>query len=484
MSVYVQVPRGAVDGNYKAAAIYDPTPYSAGIVEENVYGAEAYYLEEPFDYKLLYKECKKREPAGEMSTLEAAAAADPEKDWNYQVPNSSYTGYMFGDVYDYYLVRGYAVVQASGIGTYGSEGYELCGTDLERDSHKCVVEWLAGDRTAYTDRTGNMEIRADWGNGNVAMAGISYGGTLPYEVATTGVKGLKTIIPFAGIASWYDYTNSQGVSTIFDVNYRDYLSALNCGGVFLDNDWTVLDDGYRSWLWQIAQDESETNGDYAPVWAGADYSDDHENINCTALIVQGLNDFNVTTRQADLIYKAFKKAGQPVKLVLHQNGHEDLYNYMINGVPWVEIQNKWLAHYLYGVDNGIEDMAELTVQSNIDGTFREYDSFGEYEHLKATPESDGEVTEVTSIGLAEYADQYTRDEEGVLKISEQEKIYMGMNPRNVAVFDIDLPKGQTISGVPEVSVRLSTGNAGLDGLMNHGGPYRYEGGWPVQGIYG
>ena len=33
-----------------------------------------------------------------------------------------------------------------------------------------------------------------------------------------GVEGLRTIIPFAGIASWYDYTNAQGVSTIFDVS--------------------------------------------------------------------------------------------------------------------------------------------------------------------------------------------------------------------------------------------------------------------------
>ena len=70
--------------------------------------------------------------------------------------------------------------------------------------HACVVEWLAGDRVAYTDPYNNIEIAADWSNGNVAMTGCSYGGTLPFEVATSGVKGLKTVIPFAGIASWYD----------------------------------------------------------------------------------------------------------------------------------------------------------------------------------------------------------------------------------------------------------------------------------------
>ena len=35
--------------------------------------------------------------------------------------------------------------------------------DLECDSHKCVVEWLAGNRVAYTDplrlrQTGLMEM--------------------------------------------------------------------------------------------------------------------------------------------------------------------------------------------------------------------------------------------------------------------------------------------------------------------------------------
>lgn len=200
-------------------------------------------------------------------------------------------------MYNYYLVRGFAVVEASGIGTYGSEGFELCGMDLERDCHKAVVEWLTGDRPAFTDRENNMEIKADWSNGKIAMTGCSYGGTLPYEVATTGVKGLETIIPIAGIASWYDYTNSQGVSTINEVPYADYLAAFNCGGTYLDNDWTVPNDDYCSWLWQISRDQNKTNGDYAPIWESMDYSRDYQDIHCSALIVQGLNDFNVSTRQ-------------------------------------------------------------------------------------------------------------------------------------------------------------------------------------------
>ena len=205
--VYVETDHDT-DGDGKADLV-EATPYGAGTVEE--YGMDPTQLlnPSPFDYNRLYEPGEKRTPAGSMTTLEAAAIADPAV-WNYKVPYSNMPGYIYAQAYDYYLVRGFAVVEAGGIGTYGSEGYELCGFDLERDAHACVVEWLAGNRVAYTDPYNNIEIAADWSNGNVAMTGCSYGGTLPFEVATSGVEGLKTIIPFAGIASWYEYTNSQG----------------------------------------------------------------------------------------------------------------------------------------------------------------------------------------------------------------------------------------------------------------------------------
>jgi X-Pro dipeptidyl-peptidase len=43
------------------------------------------------------------------------------------------------------------------------------------------------------------------------MVGVSYNGTLPNQVATTGVEGLKTIIPISAISSWYDYYCANGL---------------------------------------------------------------------------------------------------------------------------------------------------------------------------------------------------------------------------------------------------------------------------------
>lgn len=459
----VQVPKGAVEGKYKAGTIYDPTPYSAGVVQDFYLDASPAYLEKSFDYKKLYTKGKKRKSSDTMTAMEAAEAAMPGKDWNYQVPRWERKGYYDANKYAYYLVRGYAVVQAGGIGTYGSEGYELCGRDIERDSHKCIIEWLAGDRVAYTDAVNNIQIKADWSNGNVAMIGVSYGGTLCYEVATTGVNGLKTIIPYAGIASWYDYTNSQGISLFSIKGYANLLAAFNCGGVFLDDDWTVLDDGYRSWLWQISEDESKTKGNYAPIWEESDFFYDYQKINCTALIVQGLNDFNVTTRHAFLMYDAFKKAKKPVKLFLHQNGHANLNSFTVNGELWLEVQNKWLAHYLYDVDNGIEDMPEITVQSNVSGKLKEYDSFGEYREEKVSFEKSEDITEVSSDGLLNYTLDCVANNK--FSFDTKEDYFLGIDEKNAALIDIDVPEGATILGIPEIHLKLSTDAGGTEPRM-------------------
>ena len=54
-------------------------------------------------------------------------------------------------------------------------------------------------------------MTADWTTGAVGMTGGSYNGTLPNMVATTGVEGLKTIVPVAAISSWYDYYRANGL---------------------------------------------------------------------------------------------------------------------------------------------------------------------------------------------------------------------------------------------------------------------------------
>lgn len=463
----VQLPRAAAEGKYKAATIYDPTPYGAGTVDENQMDSSKLLNPVPFDYNKLYEPGEKRTPSGSMTTLEAAANADPDC-WNYKVPYSGMIGYYYAGFYDYFLVRGFAVVEAGGIGTYGSQGYELCGFDLERDAHKCVVEWLAGDRVAYTDTFNSIEIAADWSNGNVAMTGCSYGGTLPFEVATSGVKGLKTIIPFAGIASWYDYTNSQGAPRALFANYADKLASFNSGAAYLDDDWTVIDDNYASFLWQVSQDQKATNGDYADIWARFDYTLDPSKINCSALIVHGLNDFNVWTKHADLMARSFAKAGQPFKLVLHQNGHSLLNGVMVNGELWEKVMNRWLSHYLYDVDNGIENMPQVSVQSNLDGSFRNYDTWGDFTFETFPYDKEvnpDDVSHVDTSAIAAYYAQYASgtDEFGRERIRDD--FYFTLPDSARSTYTFELPDNYTFCGVPEVHLRMSTRDVKRDGMV-------------------
>ena len=463
----VQVPRSAAEGSFRAATIYDPTPYGAGTVDENEMNSTIRMNPVPFDYSRLYEPGAKRTPIGYVSTLDAAEAAVPES-WNYSVPYSDNVGYSYARVYDYYLVRGFAVVEAGGIGTYHSEGYELCGLSLERDAHKCVVEWLSGDRIAFTDPYNNIGIRAEWSNGNVAMTGCSYGGTIPFEVATTGVRGLKTIIPYAGIASWYDYTNSQGTPRYQSAAYVNDLSSYNSGAAYLDDDWTVIDDDYASLLWQLSQDQLATNGNYGEFWADRDYSLDPSRISCSALIVHGLNDFNVLTKQSDLMVRAFARAGQPWKLVLHQDGHNYLYNMNVNGELWEETVNKWLSHYLYGVDNGIEDMATVTVQSNVDGSFRTYDSWREFESetfaYDKTVNPDG-VSHVDAAGISDYCAMYMQATDDFGRPFPQDNYYLSLPEGTKATYVFELPDNYTMYGVPEVHLRMSTPDADKEAMM-------------------
>ena len=463
VKVLVQVPRAAVEGKYKAAVIYDPTPYDAGEVSTG-----SAKVNVPFNYDDFYHACDKRTPIGSITTLEAAGRADPSQ-WNYTYtrPNMAGQSYMDAQENDYFLARGFAVINACGIGTYGSQGFELCGTRLERDSHKCVVEWLTGDRPAYIGPYEWLSVDASWCNGSVAMTGTSYGGTLPFEVAVTGVKGLKTIVPYSGIASWYSYVNYQGIPILNDPSYTDYLAGCNAGGTFLDSEMMIQDRRYGSWLYQVSQDEAAANGDYAPIWAERDYTRPEDNhINCSALIVQGLHDYNVLPVNADLMVRAFRQAGQAVKLVLHQDGHTALHGMSFGGGVWEDLLNRWFSHYLYGVENGIEEsLPAVLAQSNVDGSFVAYDSFDSSGMITAevTPEA-GAAARVTSEGLGLYTNR-TVEAMGMLLADNVESFYRDMDAPMRALYTLRVPEGTTLFGTTEVHVRLASDFENLDGLM-------------------
>ena len=411
----VQVPRAAAEGDYKAATIYEARPYITGCTE--LYGYEDdLYNTGNFNIKAMYSTPAARTPVGSATTEKAAAAAN-SADWYYWNPEGKMMDYEDLDWYDYYLVRGYAVVECGGLGTKGSEGYETCGTDLEIDAFKCVIEWLHGDRVAYTDKTSNISIAADWSNKKVGMTGRSYAGTTQFGLATTGVAGLETIVPVAGIASWYEYTNSQGISTDSEPAYSDALAGY-CAGRKLDaDDWNKIKADYGNYLQTIYDIQRDLNGNYGETgghWNIRDYTVDTtqtgpigttgpSQINCSALIVHGLNDYNVRTKEFQLMYNAFTKAGENVKLLLHQDAHlTPTYPagnlvFDIGDSSYDEILNRWFSHYLYGVENGAENMAAVTAQDSHDtDVWHTFDSWDTASSMIFKANADSETTTINS----------------------------------------------------------------------------------------
>ena len=464
----VQLPRAAAEGKYKAATIYDARPYITGCTDNGDDRKFTYKKGDlGYDLNSLYAQPNARQAEVEAGTMETAAKAKADE-WYYVSPYESgswgdFYDYEDLDWYDYFLVRGYAVGEVGGLGTRGSEGLETCGADVETDAFKCVVEWLAKDstRTAYTDKENNIQIKADWSNGNVAMTGRSYGGTTDFAVASTGVANLKTIVPVAGIASWYEYTNSQGISTGSNPAYSDNLG-FYCAGRYIDeDDWNSMKDVYQKYLNRIYNDQMTLNGDYGTHWATRDYTAGNEgkktdngltydDFSCPALIVHGLNDDNVRTKQFQLMYDAFKNANQDVKLLLHQGAHitpdydSHKTSLLIGDETYNGILNKWFSHYLYDQNNGAEKMATVTVQSNIVD--------GGWFTSKTWPTSDEASAYANTLTLTNNAKGTTTINSNMTGISSWRDAFTTASTSASAMYTYDVEADTLIKGTVKVNI--------------------------------
>ena len=402
VKAFIQVPRSAVEGNYKAATLYEARPYCAGVQADGYDHMKEVESKEyrKFDFADLDKEVPARIPEGMISAMDLALKAD-SADWYYpDKGNNNSMVYENLDNFNYYLVRGFAVVVSAGFGALGSDGFNYVGSEYERDAFKSVVEWLHGDRVAYADREGKIETKADWANGNVAMTGRSYAGTMPFAVATTGVEGLKTIVPVAGIADWYTQQNMQGAQRYWPKEMLNSFLAYFCSSRY--NDETLSEkqlDDIAAFHHELSLQQLKCGFDYDPeFWGAGNYRLHADQIKCSALIVHGFNDENVSTKQFEMMHTAFEQAGQTVKLILHQGPHitptmaNKNYGILIDGKFYDDIVNEWISHYLYGVENGAEKMPEVLAQTNYDQKKWETESAWETEYtMKLTSKEESKT---------------------------------------------------------------------------------------------
>ena len=244
-----------------------------------------------------------------------------------------------------WVPRGFAVVHSDSPGTGLSEGCPTVGAPNESLAPKAVVDWLNGRAKAYTTRTGDVEVVANWSTGKVGMTGTSYDGTLPLAAATTGVDGLEAIIPIAPNTSYYHYYRSNGLVRNpggwvgEDIDFLfDYINS----GFPATRQYCI--DNVRIGEMNVHQDR--VTGDYNDFWAGRDYLNQLEDVKAATLMSHAFNDWNVVPEHSVRIYNALK--GQvPLQSFFHQGGH--------GGGPPLVMQNKWFTRYLYGIANGVEN---------------------------------------------------------------------------------------------------------------------------------
>ncbi len=278
-----------------------------------------------------------------------------------------------------WVPHGYAVVHSSSPGTGLSQGCPTIGCDNESLAPKAVIDWLNGRAPGYASPDGDEPVVAYWSTGKVGMTGTSHPGTLALAAATTGVDGLEVIIPIAPNTSPYHYYRSNGlIRHPFgflgeDIDYLyDYVHSGN------PERCEFCDDQVRDK--EMAEGFDRVSGDYNAFWADRDYLHDLAPLKAAVLMAHAFNDWNVVPEHSNRIYQALKAKGARTRVYYHQGGH--------GGQPPTKMMNRWFAHYLYEVENGIKNEVKNGPRAWI---VRENDdrskptSYEDYPHPEAAP---------------------------------------------------------------------------------------------------
>lgn len=273
----------------------------------------------------------------------------------YRRPFAGDSGPIRASYASQWVPRGLIAVDAEMAGTGLSTGCPTSGDTPERLSASFVVAWLNGKAKGYTTVDGNVEVKATaWTDGKVGIYGGSYEGAMPMAAATTGVEGLKAIIPISPNTSDYRYYRSYGlvrspggylgedIDVLYDFVHSGRVRE-RCDSLYRDGDF--------------AKHMDREHGDFSEFWKVRDQTQYIKNVNAAVLFAHGFNDWNVMPDNTTRMWEALKKSNSSAKIYMSQGGH--------GAPPPADIQNKWWAHYLYDVDNGVDKLPRaMIVQSS------------------------------------------------------------------------------------------------------------------------
>ncbi|HUP99024.1 MAG TPA: Xaa-Pro dipeptidyl-peptidase [Aeromicrobium sp.] len=355
---------------------------------------------------------------------------------------------------NYFVPRGYAVLNVDMLGTTRSDGCPDIGGKADVLGGKAVVDWLNGRAKAY--RADGTQAVADWTTGKAGMIGKSYDGTLANAVAATGVRGLETIVPISAISSWYKYQRSNGV--VYNYDYASWLAN------YVDTDPEPKCQAVRD---RMDAEDGDDTGDYNAFWAERDYVNgllgDASKVRASVFVVHTANDLNVKPDNFSTWWQALAKRNVPRKIWVGQYQHVDPFDFEGRRDVWVDTLHGWFDHWLQGVRNEVMNAPRADVQTGPTQWITQRDWPAPLAtNVALRPAADG------SLGLipagrdagASFTDVALDEEEMIADVGTAK-------PGRVAFTSGALPLDLRLSGTPtaDLRVKLDKPDANLTALL-------------------
>ncbi|MCF6474518.1 Xaa-Pro dipeptidyl-peptidase [Nonomuraea sp. MG754425] len=342
---------------------------------------------------------------------------------------------------NYFVPRGYAVLNVDMLGTTRSDGCPDVGGPADVLGGKAVIDWLNGRAKAF--RADGTPAVADWTTGASAMIGKSYDGTLANAVAATGVEGLKTIVPISAISSWYKYQRSNGV--VYNYDYASWLAN------YVDTDPEAKCRAVRD---RMDAEDGDDTGDYNRFWAERDYVEglqgDVSKVRASVFVVHTVNDLNVRPDNFSVWWQALADRHVPRKIWVGQTQHVDPFDFEGRRGLWVDTLHRWFDHWLHGVRNGImnEPRADVEIGPARWITQRDWPApFAIKASLRPAPDGSLGLRPATKNSTATFTDVTMSENDMVADVGTP-------NPGRVAFTTGALPLDLRLSGTPTADLRV------------------------------
>lgn len=253
----------------------------------------------------------------------------------------------FGLEYRRLVEEGYALAFFNVRGTGLSGGcFEMYGPGEQADMAR-LVEWAAGQ---------------PWSNGRVAMYGLSYFGTTPWEAAVQAPDGLKTIVPVGFVADPYSlmFTPQGAPSLEWSLAAPAFAGTLGVAPPLGED----IQDLAAAWAPaaperlcpEVVEAMTETTTSTHTDLRDEDFWTDRNLIrrygDVTAAVFMAHSSQEWLTHQVDMAWGALSGA-TPKRLLLGTWGHVDGYDAYLATHPdaddWGDLVVAWMDYWLKGL---------------------------------------------------------------------------------------------------------------------------------------